>query len=397
MFELKENPILWPLSANSWSREELAAAISTLLSERVTMGGRVREFETAFARMHNRRWAVMVNSGSSANLIATAAMFHMGKFQRGDEAIVPAVAWSTTYAPLHQYGLKLRVVDVNLKSLNVDVEKIEAAVTEKTRVLVGVSILGNPAALHEMRQIATRHGLAFLEDNCESLGASVEDTDFYNRLTGTFGDASTFSFFFSHHINTVEGGMILTDDDDLADTAICLRAHGWTRDLRPNSPLRRFSPRNGFSMDYEFVLPGYNVRPTEISAALGLAQLGRLKEMNQQRINNTRDFIRAFMRDDRFVLQDLQRGAVPFGFTLICQSEEARELFVGRLAAAGIESRMITGGNFALHLAEEHYEWQAVGELKNAELAHTRGFFLGNHPFPLTEQIAAAKAALGQP
>ena len=407
MFEIEEKPVVWPLAVDSWGKEELATAITTLLSERLTMGERVHEFEREFAAMHGKAFGVMTNSGSSANLLAVGALQFAGKLPRGSTVLVPAIAWSTTYAPLQQYGLKLHVIDVEPGTLNMDMDKVQHFIGRHIRGdtkfealgLVGVSILGNPAKLREMRELADGYKMAFLEDNCESLGAWIGGDTLNPRFTstGTFGDISTFSTFFSHHINTIEGGMLLTDDPELHELAVCLRAHGWTRDLPPNPlSIKNRSEENGFPSQYHFFLPGYNVRPTELAAAVGLVQLQKLGKMNEQRRRNASDFTRAFMRDDRFELQKLERGAVPFGFTMICQSPEARELFVRRLTAAGIETRLITGGAFHLHDQVCFYDYSR-DELPNAERAHKCGFFLGNHPFPLTEQIAAAKAALGEP
>lgn len=381
---------LWPLSFDSWGKEEVNAALWALISDRLTMGPKVAEFERAFAAMHGVRRAVMTNSGSSANLIAVAALFHAGKFRRGDEAIVPAIAWATTYAPLHQYGLKLKVVDVDIETLNADPAELEKALTPRTRLLVGVSILGNPAALGFMRQFADDHKLAFLEDNCESLGAKAEG----GRLAGSFGHISTFSSFFSHHINTIEGGMLLTDSDAYADMAICLRAHGWTRDLPKESRFRSQGEPSEFSTDYDFVLPGFNVRPTEIAGAVGLVQLRRLDRMQEWRKANAQMFRSTFGQDERFKLQKLAPGAVPFGFTMICTGQEARRTALKRLAGAMIETRLITGGCFTKHRASALYDYETVGELPNAIRAHECGFFVGNHSHDLGQNIRSMKQAL---
>jgi len=195
--------LFYELAASSWGEEELAAIQEVVASDRFTMGAKVAAFEDAFAGYLGCRYGVMVNSGSSANLVGIAALAYLQDrpIQRGDEAIVPAIAWSTTYHPLQQYGLKLRFVDIELDSLNMDCSRLEAALTDRTRMIVGVSILGNPAALDVMREFADAHGLYFFEDNCESLDAELN-----GRKTGSFGDFGTHSFFFSHHIATMEGG-----------------------------------------------------------------------------------------------------------------------------------------------------------------------------------------------
>ena len=192
--------MVYELAASTWGNEELEAIQRVVSSGRYTMGPEVGAFEEDFARYFGKRYAVMVNSGSSANLIAVASLFYKADrpLERGDEVIVPAISWSTTYHPLQQYGLKLRFVDVDPETLNIDADQLDAAVGPRTRMIVGVSILGNPAPLDRLRAFADRHDLVFLEDNCESMDAELN-----GRKTGTFGDIGTFSFFFSHHVSTM--------------------------------------------------------------------------------------------------------------------------------------------------------------------------------------------------
>ncbi|MDP6174828.1 MAG: aminotransferase class I/II-fold pyridoxal phosphate-dependent enzyme, partial [Rhodospirillales bacterium] len=226
--------MFYDLAADSWGPEEKEVAMEVISSGYLTMGERVAKFEIAFAAYFGHRYAVMTNSGSSANLAAVAALSYKAKapLKRGDEVIVPAIAWSTTFAPLQQYGLKLRFVDVELDTLNMDTSQLQDALTPATRAIIGVSVLGNPARLDIIRAFADEHDLIFFEDNCESMDAELD-----GQKTGTFGDLGTFSSFYSHHISTVEGGMMLTDDRELGDLARSIRAHGWTRGLEDGSPL----------------------------------------------------------------------------------------------------------------------------------------------------------------
>src|SRR5512134_2985947 len=205
--------MFYELASSSWGEEEIAAMHRVIASGMFTMGENVRRFEAAFAEKFGSRHALMVSSGSTANLVGIAALFYRKErpLQRGDEVIVPAISWSTTYYPLQQYGLRLRFVDVQLDTLNMDVSRLEEALTPRTRMVMGISILGNPAALDVMRAFCDRHGLYFFEDNCESLGATLN-----GRLCGTFGDIGTFSTFYSHHISTMEGGLLVTNDMEIA-------------------------------------------------------------------------------------------------------------------------------------------------------------------------------------
>lgn len=384
----------WPLAANPWGEEERAAAIAVINSGRLTMGEKVREFEQAFAQYVGARHAVMVNSGSSANLLAIATLeaheyLKDGRVIDEDEALVPAIAWPTTYAPLQQHRLSLRVVDVDLDTLNVSAPTLRANFDPSfTRILIGVSVLGNPAPLDWMANYAAGNGLWFIEDNCESMGATLN-----GRHCGTFGVMGTFSTFFSHHLSTGEGGMLVTNDSDLYDIAVCLRAHGWTRNLDDPNSLFDHKSVPDFDGAYHFILPGYNLRPTEIAAAAGLVQLRKLDEMNAVRARNWLYFHSLFSGNGRFRLQRVESGAVPFGFTMIAESPEDRTRASKTLLAAGIEHRMITGGCFACHPAAKHYDWSSAG-LPNATQAHNCGFFVGNHPFALDAQIEKLKEVL---
>jgi CDP-6-deoxy-D-xylo-4-hexulose-3-dehydrase len=189
--------MFYELAASSWDDKELEAIQRVIESDRFTMGPEVTAFEEEFAAYHDKKYGVMVNSGSSANLIAVAAQFFKkdNPLKRGDEVIVPAVSWSTMYHPLQQYGLKLRIVDIDLETLNMDVSQLEDALTPNTRMITTVSILGNPCDLDVMRAFCDKHDLILMEDNCESLDAELN-----GKKAGTFGDVNTFSFFFSHHI-----------------------------------------------------------------------------------------------------------------------------------------------------------------------------------------------------
>jgi CDP-4-dehydro-6-deoxyglucose reductase, E1 len=384
--------MFYELASSTWGEEEKAAVENVLASGRYTMGEQVKAFEGEFAAYFGVAHGIMVNSGSSANLVAVAALAHKADrpLRRGDEVIVPAVSWATTYHPLQQYGLKLRFVDVELDTLNIDVSKLEAALTPRTRAVVPVSILGNPAALDVVRAFADAHGLYVLEDNCESMDAELN-----GRKTGAFGDLNTFSFFFSHHISTMEGGMILTDDRELADLCRCLRAHGWTRDLPADTPLYQRRSSDHFEA-YRFILPGYNVRPLEMEAAVGREQLKKLPGFTAARRRNLARFQELFAGDERFVIQRENGKSSSFCFTIILDPahDHDREKVFAALKEADIGFRIITGGCFLRHDVLKYYDYDIVGGVDNAYVAHDRGFFVGNHPFDLTAQIERLRDVL---
>jgi len=375
------------LAATSWDAREIDAMQAVIDSGMFTMGDKVKAFEAAFAAHFGMNYAIMTNSGSSANLVSTAALSFRKQgpaLKPGDEVIVPAISWTTTYTPLQQYGLKTRFVDVELDTLNVDMAKLEDAITPNTKMLMAVSILGNPAALGQMRKLADERGLIFMEDNCESL-----DADIGGKPTGTFGDISTASFFFSHHISTMEGGMIMTNDRELAHLCRALRAHGWTRDLPDDNELVTRGDDDLFEA-YRFILPGYNVRPLEFSGAVGLVQLDKLPEMTAQRRRNWALFKSLFGEDERFIIQREKEGrSSAFSFTLVLNPamDLDRKGIFDALTANEIGFRIITGGCYPRHEVIEHFDYTCHDDLPNANLAHDRGFFVGNHPLDLTDQI----------
>lgn len=384
----------YELAADTWGPEEKAAIEDVIASGRLTMGPKVAEYEVAFAKYFGRKYAVMVNSGSSANLVGVASLFYRkdNPLKAGDEVIVPAISWSTTYHPLQQYGLKLKFIDVELDTLNMDVSQLEAALTPKTRMIVGVSILGNPAALDTMRAFADAHGLIFFEDNCESMDAELN-----GQKTGSFGDFGTFSSFFSHHVSTIEGGYILTDDPELNDLTRSIRAHGWTRDVSEGSSL--FEPQeDDFFEAYRFILPGYNVRPQEINAAVGLEQLKKLPGFTAARRQNLSYFQSLFGSDERFITQRENGRSSSFCFTLILNPERDlnRATVMAALKQADIGFRIITGGCFPRHDVIKHFDYELHGEMINGDLAHDQGFFVGNHPFDLTREIDDLHTVLDQ-
>ncbi len=384
--------MFYDLASSSWGTEEIDAMQRVISSGMFTMGEHVRRFEEDFARKFGTKHALMVSSGSAANLVGVAALSYAGKrpLQRGDEVIVPAISWSTTYYPLQQYGLKLRFVDVELETLNLDVSKLEQALTPRTRMVVAVSILGNPCALDVLRAFCDKRGLILFEDNCESMGASLN-----GKQCGTFGDLGTFSTFFSHHISTMEGGVLVTDNTELYHVAKSLRAHGWTRDLPSDSKI--FEKKNDdFYEAYRFILPGYNARPLELSGAIGVEQLKKLDRMVEVRRKNAELFVGLMREDERFIIQRENGRSSWFAFTIVLnpQCGLQRSKIMNALKEADIGFRIITGGCFLRHDVIKYFDYERVGEMRNADLAHDRGFFVGNHPRELRPQIERLRAVL---
>jgi CDP-6-deoxy-D-xylo-4-hexulose-3-dehydrase len=386
--------IRYPLATTTWDDAEIQAIHDVIARDRYTMGEKVREFEAAFAAHFGVRYAVMVNSGSSANLLMLAALsMHPDTLlPEGSEVIVPAVSWSTTYYPVHQHGARLRFVDVDPHTLNMDVAAVEAAIGPDTRAVLAVNLLGNPVQLDALRQLCDERGLVLLEDNCESMGATLA-----GRQAGTFGLMGTFSCFFSHHISTMEGGLILTDDAVMADFLVSLRAHGWTRELGADNHV---FPKSGRAFDdlYRFVLPGYNVRPLEMSGAIGLHQLAKLPGLVSGRRANAVLFTEMFAHRSDLRVQRETGASSWFGFSFICQGDLAgrRDALVEWLMKAGIEVRPIVAGNFARNPVLSRLRHVEPGPLPGADEVHDQGFFVGNHHYPIAEPLEHLRQTIVQ-
>ena len=368
-----------PLSVPLYGAEEVCGAVDALLDQQVTAGRRVREFEQKFADFIGSRHAVMVNSGSSANLLGLSVLAHgslPGGLRQGDEVIVPAVAWSTTLAPIIQIGCIPVLVDIDPDTLNLRPDDLVDATSPKTRGIMPVHLLGNPVDMERVMDFARPRNLWVVEDTCESLGSSIGA-----RKVGSFGDFGTFSFYFSHHITTIEGGMLITDNDRLADLARSIRAHGWTRDMSNREELERANP--WVDPRFLFVNLGYNLRPTEVNAAFGLVQLERLEEFNERRRENARylvDALSGLSHSMRFVSEQEGGRSTWFGFTVMLPDGDTRRALSRHLEARRIETRPIVAGNLAVQPAFRDNPHRTVGSLANATQVGERGLFIGNHP-----------------
>lgn len=375
----------YPLATSTWDQKELDAIQSVINKDIFTMGESVAQFEQDFCEFTKSKYAVMVSSGSTANLIATAALFYTKKpmLKRSDEVIVPAVSWSTTYFPLQQYGLKLKFVDIDLDTLNYDLEELSSAITENTKMIMAVNLLGNPNDFDKINEIIKDKDIFILEDNCESMGA-----EYKGKQTGTFGVMGTFSTFFSHHMATMEGGFVVTDDEELYHILLSMRAHGWTRNLPKENKVCTKSD-DWFEESFRFVLPGYNVRPVEMSGAIGVEQLKKLPSFLEQRRKNAKLFVELFENDPDFMIQkDIDRSSW-FGFSLIIKPESnlKRSDVIKKLQEANIDCRPIVTGNFTRNDVMKFFDYEIQGELKNADYLHDNGLFVGNSQICLEKEV----------
>jgi len=377
--------IKYPLASSTWDEKEIEAINGVIAKDMYTMGEGVKQFEDDFAKFVNSKYAVMVNSGSSANLIAVAAMFYTKnpKLKRGDEVIVPAVSWSTTYYPLYQYGLKLKFVDVDLHTLNFDLDQLKLAVSDNTKMILAVNLLGNPNNFDTIKEIIGSRDIILMEDNCESMGA-----EFKGKQTGTFGLVGTFSTFFSHHMATMEGGLIVTDDEEMYHVMVCLRAHGWTRHLPKENKVSNKSD-DWFEESFRFLLPGYNVRPVEMSGVIGVEQLKKLPSFLDQRRKNAELFISLFKDSNDFYIQKDIDNSSWFGFSFIIKPESNlnRLDVIKKLEENHIDCRPIVTGDFTKNEVLKYFDYEIFGKMKNAQYLDKKGFFVGNHQIDLTEEI----------
>jgi CDP-4-dehydro-6-deoxyglucose reductase, E1 len=384
----------YPLVLNPFNSEEIETIIETIRGGQLTMGPEVSLFEKEFAIHTGSRFAVMTNSGSSANLIAAYAFLYRQHqpLLRGAEVLVPAIAWATTWSPLQQLGLKLKILDVNSDTLNVDVDTYLEAITPETKMIVAVSILGNPVDLARLRQICDDKKIILFEDNCESIGATVQ-----GRQCGSFGHIGTFSFFYSHHISTIEGGMAVTDDEELYHILLSLRAHGWTREI-PNNQFIGTKKLDEVRQQYNFALPGFNVRPLEISGAVGRKQLKRLNSLVEARRKNARLFTETMKSLEKyfsFQKEDVGNSSW-FSFPIILRHGDmnTRNALFLHLANDGIESRMVTGGCLTLHPMIKYFDIIPYKPPAVAESIHQRGLFVANHAIEMGQQFDTLKKSL---
>ena len=382
----------YPLATSTWDDEELKAIQSVIDSDKFTMGQFVNSFENNFGKFIKRKYCVMVSSGSAANLLSIASLFYTKKprLKIGDEVIVPAVSWSTTFFPLQQFGLKLKFVDIDLNTLNYDLDSLESSISPNTRMIVAVNLLGNPNDFDKINNIIKNKNIILFEDNCESLGA-----EFKGKKTGTFGLLGTFSTYFSHHISTMEGGFVTTDNEELYHILLSIRAHGWTRNL-PKENLVANKSDDWFEESFRFVLPGYNVRPVEMSGAIGLKQLKKLPSFLKKRRENANLFVNLFKNHPDFIIQKEIEKSSWFGFSLIIKpgSKRKRNEVINILEKNKVEYRPIVTGNFVKNDVLKYFDYSIHKKLKNADHLHDNGFFVGNSHEELSKNIKFLKKIL---
>lgn len=369
--------INYKLSSQCWDDKEIKSIYKVIKSNQYTMSKNVELFENKFAKYFNMKHAIMFNSGSSANFaVLFSFIFHSKiKLREKDEVIVPAIAWSTTYSPLFYTKSKLILVDVNKESLNINVKELIKAITKKTKLIIAVNLLGNPSELVKLKSICKKRNIILFEDNCESLGAKLN-----NKYTGTYGFASSTSFFYSHHMSTIEGGMVLTNNLELNNLLKQCRAHGWTRDTTTNQLKKK---------EYNFVIPGMNLRPTEINAAIGIQQLKKLKKIIFFKRLNYQTYLKIFDGSKYFDI--VKENGFNSSFVLPFILKNKYKSYMPNLKKVlnkyNIETRIIAGGCFSKHPYYKYFNIKKNSKLLNSNYIHKYGFVIGNHPEDMRSKI----------
>lgn len=381
----------FPLVDSSYDNEEILRCIEVLLSGRLTMGKAVRDFEQAFAKYIGAPDAVMTNSGSSANLLSTSAIINpvrSGHLHVGDYVAVPAVCWSTSLWPLVQLGLKPVLVDADPSTLNLSVDSLNDAILRfPIKAVMMVHVLGNTTNMHRLLETIDSNNLYLIEDTCESLGSTYK-----GQYLGTLGDFGTYSFYFSHHMTTIEGGMVVARQQSDYDLLRCLRSHGWSREQSNHTSIEK--KYSNIDPRFLFINVGFNIRPTEIQGAFGLEQLGRLNYMNKCRRENTKRVREAFRKHtlwhDQLLFPSTEPSIDPcwFGFPFLTNTHLHidRRAFQALLERAGVDTRPIVSGNMDLQPAVQLFDIErSLGPFVGAQQINDRGFFIGIHSKPLNE------------
>ena len=381
-YNTSKDNTFYSLVGEPFIKEDMIAGIETLLSGRITMSKITKKFEQKFADYIGSKHALMVNSGSSANLLAFFSSVNprnKNKLRQNDECLIPAICWSTSLWPIVQAGLKPKFVDVELNSFNLDLNKLEKKITSKTKAIMAVHVLGNSAKMSELMRIVKKHNLTLIEDTCESLGST------YNgKYLGTFGKFGSYSFYVSHQLIAGEGGMLVCNNSEDYKIAHTLRAHGWDRGLKKKQ-----------NTEFNFINSGFNLRPLDLTAAIGLSQLKRLKQSIKTRTYNRNKIINSILNSEKWNNQlsflEPQEKLKPswFGIPILLNKRliKFKRQYLKQLNNNGIETRPIISGNFLNQPSIDLYKLNNKKEkFPIAQDIENRGFFIGLHTKRIEEK-----------
>ena len=377
-----KNKYFYPLTSDNLRNKDLKAASKVLSSRQLTMSKVTKNFEDVFKKKLNLNYSLMVNSGSSANLLALQCLinpYRKKRLRHGDEVLIPSVCWSTSLWPIIQSGLKPIFVDVDPSTLNISIEDLKSKISKKTKALMLVHVLGNAANMDKLLKIVNQKKLILIEDTCESLGSK-----FKKKYLGNFGDFSTFSFYYSHQITSAEGGMITCKSSEDFEILKALRSHGYSRVLKNKKKIEKKYSK--IDSRFLFTNSGFNFRPTEIQAAIGLSQFKSLNEFAKRRSINRKKIIQSLTEDKlwknqvSFLNANKNVKASWFGLPLLLDKKyiNKKTKIIKKLNDFGIDTRPIISGNFARQPAIKKYKILKKGmSFPNADYVNDLGFFIG--------------------
>ena len=382
----------YPLSEDGILNEDINLASKVLKSKQITMSKITRKFEIQFAKKMGSKYALMVNSGSSANLLAVYAAGNLLRKKRlkpGDEVLIPILCWPTSLWPLVQFGLKPIFVDIDTTNLNISDNEIEKKITKKTRAIMLINALGNCCDLFKIKKIAKKNNLIIFEDNCESLGSRYK-----NKNLGTFGDFSTFSFFYSHQITSGEGGMVTCNNKEDYEILFTLRSHGWLGGLmsypRNLSSYKKYINKYPkLDPRYIFSNSGFNLRPMDITAAIGLNQFKKLNQFkfsrnkNRSKILNKLISSKNWKKQFKFIepRENLDPSWMVLPILVNKKYKKVKKKFLSFLDKNGVETRPIISGSFNNQPSYKLYGFQKYNQkvFKNSQYVQDHGFVIGLH------------------
>ena len=382
----------YSLLENAFSKEDLQKGINVLKTGRLTISKITHKFEKTFAKGNQSNFALMCNSGSSANLLMVAAAcnpLRKNSLKKGDEVILPAICWSTSLWPLVQHGLKPVFVDIDVKTLNMSIEDLKKKITKKTKAIMCVHILGVSTNMSEILSICKKKKLTLFEDTCESLGSK-----FKKRKLGNFGDFASYSFYYSHQITSGEGGMVVCKNKDDYELLKCLRSHGWSR----NTKFHNYYKKKYKNLDEKFLFinSGYNLRPLDVTAAIANNQYKRLNQFMKARSDNRKLIIDTILENknwnNQFIFIEPEKEMSPswFGLPVLINEKlkKKKTTLLRFLDKKKIENRPIVSGNFLNQPAIKLYNLSTKNKFFNSQLVEESGFFIGLHTKKTTKKMA---------
>ena len=379
--------LIYPLTESVLEKADLNAAIKVINSTKITMGDKTKQIENYFSKKIVKMNSLMVNSGSSANLLIFQCLINpmVKRLKPGDEVLVPAICWSTSLWPIIQSGLKVKFVDIDIDTLNISLIDLEKKVSRKTKALMLVHALGNCANMTKLTNICKKNNIILIEDTCEALGST-----FKNKPLGTFGEFSSFSFYYSHHITSGEGGMVCTKNSKYFEIIKSLRSHGWSRDLRKSKKIA--NKYKNIDKNWIFINSGFNLRPTDINAAIGIQQLKRIKKILSIRKYNFLKIKNELIKNKKYnkqfsIIEDQKYSNIAwFGIPFILNSKDKKYKLsvMDNLNNKGVMTRPIISGNFAKQPSIKLYNIKTGSKLYNADMIDKNAFFLGLHNIKIT-------------